>query len=75
MGPSSQKWFTTVSLYQKQRADGRFESGNLNYTYISDELDRIPAGATDQDKLLRVRRKFFIIEAADGKRRRYLRIW
>ena len=59
------------------KATGRWaiESGNLNYTYISDELDRIPAGATDQDRLLKVRPKFFIIEAADGKRRKYLRIW
>ena len=46
----------------------------LLYTYISDVLDRIPAGATDRDKLLSVRREFFIIEAADGSRRKYLRI-
>ena len=51
------------------------EGSNLNYTYISDELDRIPAGATDRDKLLSVRPEFFLIEAADGKRRKYLRIW
>jgi len=46
----------------------------LLYTYISDELDRIPAGATDRDKLLSVHGDFFIIEAADGSRRKYLRI-
>ena len=46
----------------------------LFYTYFSDELDRIPAGATDRDKLLSVRREFFIIEAADGKKRKYHRI-
>lgn len=50
-------------------------AGNsLLYTYIKDELKRIPAGATDRDKLLSVRRDFFIIEAADGSRRKYLRI-
>src|SRR5207253_2232954 len=26
----------------------------LNYTYLGDELERIPSGATDQDKLLSV---------------------
>jgi hypothetical protein len=46
----------------------------LFYTYISDALDIIPAGATDRDKLLSVQREFFIIEAADGSRRKYLRI-
>jgi hypothetical protein len=47
---------------------------SLLYTYISDELGRIPAGATDRDKLLGLNQEFFIIEAADGSRRKYLRI-
>jgi hypothetical protein len=46
----------------------------LLYTYISDEMDRIPAGATDRDKLLSVESDSFLIEAADGSRRRYSRI-
>ncbi len=46
----------------------------LHYTYISDALRKIPAGATDRDKLLSVQRDYFIIEAADGSRRRYLRV-
>ena len=46
----------------------------LLYRYISDELGRIPAGATDRDKLLSVERDSFLIEAADGSRRRYSRI-
>ncbi|MEY2490682.1 MAG: hypothetical protein QOC70_2624 [Verrucomicrobiota bacterium] len=46
----------------------------LLYTYISDALDRIPAGATDRDKLLAVDKDFFVIEAADGSKRKYLRI-
>ena len=50
------------------------DGDTLLYTYISDALDRIPAGATDRDKLLSVHREFFIIEAADGSRRKYLRI-
>jgi hypothetical protein len=46
----------------------------LLYNYISDELGRIPAGATDRDKLVSVERDSFLIEAADGSRRRYFRI-
>ena len=46
----------------------------LLYTYLSDELDRIPAGAKDRDKLLSVEKDSFLIQAADGNRRRYLRI-
>ena len=46
----------------------------LFYTYVSDALDRIPAGATDRDKLLSVQREFFIIAAADGSKRKYLRV-
>jgi hypothetical protein len=50
------------------------DGDTLLYTYISDALDRIPAGATDRDKLLSVHREFFIIEAADGSQRKYLRV-
>jgi hypothetical protein len=46
----------------------------LLYTYVSDALGKIPAGATDRDTLLSVHRDFFIIEAADGSRRKYLRV-
>jgi hypothetical protein len=50
------------------------DGNTLLYAYISDALDRIPAGATDRDKLLSVHREFFIIEAADGSERKYLRV-
>jgi hypothetical protein len=50
------------------------EGDLLLYRYISDELGRIPPGATDRDKLLIVERNAFLIEAADGSRRRYSRI-
>ena len=46
----------------------------LLYAYTGDTLNRIPAGATDQDRLLRVEQESFIIEAADGSRRKYLRV-
>jgi hypothetical protein len=46
----------------------------LLYKYVSDALHKIPAGATDRDKLLSVHGEFFIIEAADGSKRKYLRV-
>lgn len=49
------------------------EGNILHYTYVSDVLHRIPAGSTDRDKLLNVQRDFFVIEARDGSKRKYLR--
>lgn len=48
--------------------------GSLLYSYTSDALDRIPPGAIDRDKLLIVERDFFVIEAADGSKRQYVRV-
>jgi hypothetical protein len=50
------------------------EGDTLLYRYISDAFGRIPAGATDRDKLLSVHSEFFIIKAADGSQRKYLRV-
>jgi hypothetical protein len=50
------------------------DGDTLLYTYTSDALGRIPAGATDRDKLLTVHREFFVIEAANGSKRKYLRV-
>lgn len=49
------------------------QNDSLLYNYISDTLDRIPAGAIDRDKLLMVQKDSFTIEAADGSKRRYTR--
>jgi hypothetical protein len=49
------------------------EGSTLLYIYVRDALGRIPAGAVDRDKLLRVEKEFFVIEAADGHQRKYLR--
>lgn len=50
-------------------------NGNaLNYKYENDALGRIAPGTTDRDKLLEVQRDFFVIEAADGSRRKYRRV-
>ena len=45
----------------------------LFYRYLSDKLGRIPAGVTDQDELLEVKRDSFVIRAANGDERRYVR--
>jgi hypothetical protein len=50
------------------------QGDTLLYTYVRDALGRIPAGAIDRDKLLRVEKEFFVIEAADGNQRKYLRV-
>lgn len=50
------------------------ESDTLLYRYTNDAFGRIPAGATDRDRLLSVHSEFFIIEAADGSKRKYLRV-
>jgi hypothetical protein len=61
-------------LASKFTGTWEIQGGLLLYSYLSDELGRIPAGATDRDKLLSVEKDSFLIEAADGSRRRYSRI-
>jgi hypothetical protein len=61
-------------LVSKFRGRWAVKADILLYNYTSDALGRIPAGAIDRDKLLSVERDAFLIEAADGSRRRYLRI-
>jgi|GEM_PF-1440689 len=50
------------------------QNDTILYNYLSDTLHRIPAGATDRDRLLMVQKDSFTIEAADGSKRKYLRI-
>lgn len=50
------------------------EDHTILYNYLTDVLRRIPAGATDRDKLLSIQKDSFVIEAADGSQRRYSRI-
>jgi hypothetical protein len=58
------------------RFTGRWkvEKEALLYTYLSDAFGRIPAGATDRDQVLQVSQDSFLIQAANGERRRYRRI-
>ena len=71
--------FTGEVMYRRKlisKFRGRWAvTGNaLLYTYVSDALGRIPPGAQDRDKLVGIQKNSFLIEAADGSRRRYLRI-
>jgi hypothetical protein len=50
------------------------QGDTLRYNYLSDTLNRIPAGAIDRDKLLSVQKDAFTIEAADGSKRTYSRV-
>jgi len=50
------------------------QDDTLRYNYLTDALNRIPAGAIDRDKLLSVQENSFTIEAADGSKRTYSRI-
>jgi hypothetical protein len=52
----------------------RVEETALLYTYVNDAFGRIPAGATDRDQVLQVSGDSFLIQAANGERRRYRRI-
>lgn len=58
------------------RFTGRWAvQGNaLFYKYRSDAFGRIPPGAEDQDTLLEVGGDSFLIQAANGEQRRYLRV-
>jgi hypothetical protein len=63
-----------AKLISKFRGRWSMTDDVLLYTYTSDALRKIPAGATDRDRLLTVQREFFVIEAADGSRRKYVRV-
>ena len=61
-------------LVSRFRGSWTVQDNFLLYRYLTDELGRIQAGTTDRDKLLSVEKEAFLIEAADGSRRRYIRI-
>ncbi len=63
-----------AKLVSKFKGRWSISDGVLRYRYTSDALQKIPAGTTDQDKLLSVQKECYIIEAADGSRRKYVRI-
>ena len=52
----------------------KIEGKALSYVYLREAFGRIPPGTTDRDQLLEVKENSFLIQAANGDRRRYLRI-
>jgi hypothetical protein len=50
------------------------EKHAIFYVYLSEARGRIPRGTTDRDQLLELGEDSFVIQAANGERRRYLRI-
>jgi hypothetical protein len=46
----------------------------LSYEYTRSSCENIPAGTRDQDKLLELAQNYYLIEAADGRRRAYWRV-
>lgn len=72
------KFTADVALKGKpaSRFTGRWsvKGDSLFYQYLTDAQGAVPTGATDQDKLLAVRKDFFIIQAADGSQRKYERL-
>ncbi len=72
--------FFTGSVKQREKLVSKFTGRwsiagrTLRYRYVSDALGSIPPGATDQDQLLEVESGFFVIQAANGERRRYVRV-
>jgi hypothetical protein len=52
----------------------KIEGAALNYVYLTEVFGRIRRGTKDQDRVLEMRRDSFLIQAANGERRRYRRI-
>jgi len=48
--------------------------GVLFYEYTGDRLGRIPTGTLDQDKIIAIAQDFYLIEARDGSKRKYVRV-
>lgn len=51
----------------------QFRDAAILYEYTGDKKGRIRPGTKDRDKVLQVERDFFIIQAADGSVRKYVR--
>jgi hypothetical protein len=62
------------ALVSKFTGNWSLRAGAILYEYTGDEMKRIPVGTKDSDKLLRIGRDQYIIEAADGTIRTYQRV-
>ncbi|MFN2475390.1 MAG: hypothetical protein ABR526_03495 [Chthoniobacterales bacterium] len=70
-GGSVKSGATTISKFTGKWA---VVDGAINYEYTGDALGSIPAGTKDRDRLLEVTDAYYVIEAKDGSRRRYVRV-
>jgi hypothetical protein len=61
------------ALVSKFTGNWSLRAGAILYEYTGDQMKRIPVGTKDSDKLLRIGRDQYIIEAADGTVRTYQR--
>ncbi len=61
-------------LLRKFEGLWRIEGDMIVYTYTSDSLEQIPAGATEKDHLVRVTENSYTIEAGDHLHRTYFRV-
>lgn len=61
-------------LVSQFRGQWSVSGQTLLYKYLYDALGSIPSGATDRDQLLEVKKEYFVIQAANGERRRYVRL-
>jgi hypothetical protein len=62
------------ALVSKFTGNWSLRAGAILYEYTGDEMKRIPVGTKDSDKLLRIGRDQYVIEAADGTIRTYQRV-
>lgn len=51
----------------------RVDKDAILYVYLAEARGRIPPGTADRDQLLDLKKDSFVIQAANGERRRYLR--
>ena len=62
------------SLVSQFTGKWRLRDGSILYEYTGDKMGRIPAGTRDRDKLLRISQDYFVIQSADGRVRKYVRV-
>ena len=62
------------ALLSKFTGKWAVREGAILYKYTSDKTGRIQVGTKDRDKLITAAHDHFVIEAADGSVRKYLRV-
>ena len=63
-----------AKLISKFKGRWSVQGETLLYSYLSDALGGIPAGTIDRDALIEIKKNSFVIQAASGDRRRYVRM-